>query len=330
MAPSFHFGFLPNTPAAEVAELAAVAEGLGFDGIWIADSQSLFRDAWVALTASALRTERIRLATGVTNPVTRHPAVVAGAIATLDELSAGRAILGIGVGESAVKTLGLPRATLARLADYTRVVRALLAGEATEFEGRELRMAWPVRPVPIYFASSGERSLELAGELADGVVFQRGSSPAFVRLALEAVARGEERAGRAPGSVVRICRLACAVSEDGAAAREEIRGYVSVAAGASRSLPDDVLGPELREDLRRMQEAYDMHRHGGSGSPQAALVTDRIVDAFAAAGTPEEVAARIGELAALNVDGFSLTTAAPDPRRMLETLAERVLPEVRG
>lgn len=328
MAPSFHFGFLPNKPAAEVAELAAAAEALGFAGVWIADSQSLFRDAWVALTACALRTERIGLATGVTNPVTRHPAVVAGAISTLDELSGGRAILGIGVGESALKTLGLPRATLARLAEYVQVVRGLLAGETVEYEGRPLRMAWPVRPVPIYFASSGERSLELAGRVADGVVFQRGANAAFVGLALEAIARGEAQAGRPPGSVVRICRLACAVDEDGAAARREIRGYVSVAAGAARSLPEDVLGPELRDDLRAMQEAYDVHRHGGSRSPQAALVTERIVDAFAAAGTPGEVAARIGELAALGVDGFSLTTTAPDPQRMLETLAQRVLPEV--
>lgn len=328
MTPAFHFGFLPNKPAAEVAALAADAERLGFEGIWIADSQSIFRDAWVSLTACAQRTERIRLATGVTNPVTRHPAVVAGSIATLDELSGGRAILGIGVGESAVRTLGLPRATLARLAEYTRVVRALLGGETVEFEGRELHMAWPVRPVPIYFASSGERSLELAGEIADGVVFQRGSSPAFVRLALEAVARGEAKAGREPGSVSRICRLACAVSDDGAAARDEIRGYVSVAAGAARSLPDDVIEPELADDLRRMKEAYDVHRHGGGESPQAALVTDRIVDSFAAAGTPEEVAARMRELVALGIDGFSLTTTAPDPRRMLETLAATVLPEV--
>lgn len=329
MRPAYHFGFLPNKPAAEVADLAAAAEELGFEGIWIADSQSVFRDAWVSLTACALRTERILLATGVTNPVTRHPSVVAGSIATLDELSGGRAILGIGVGESAVRTLGLPRATLARLADYTRVVRALLAGETVDFEGRELHMAWPVRPVPIYFASSGERSLELAGELADGVVFQRGSSPAFVRLALDAIARGEAKAGRPPGSTVRICRLACAVSDDdGAAARDEIRGYVSVAAGAARSLPEEAIEPELAEDLRRMKEAYDVHRHGGRESPQAALVTDRVVDAFAAAGTPEQVAARMRELLALGIDGFSLTTTAPDPRGMLETLAASVLPEV--
>jgi 5,10-methylenetetrahydromethanopterin reductase len=330
VALEFHFGFLPNKPVTEVAELAAAAESCGFAGIWLADSQSIFRDAWVALTVCALRTERIALAIGVTNPVTRHPAVIAGSIATLDELSGGRAILGIGVGESAVRTLGLPAATLARLELYAHTARGLLAGETVEFEGRELRMAWPVQPVPIYFAASGPRSLRLAGAIADGVVFQNGSNPAFIRLALESIRQGEESAGRAPGSVKRLMRLACAVSEDGAAARDEIRGYVSVAANTARFLPEDVIEPELREDLRRMREVYDVHQHGSGSGPQAALVTDRVVDSFAAAGTPGEVAAKLTELAGLGIDGFSLTTTAPEPLRMLQTLAEQVFPEVRA
>lgn len=111
-----HVGLLPNRPAAEVVDLIERAEALGFAGAWVADSQSIMRDAWAVLAAAAGRTERILLATGVTNPVTRHPAVLAGAIATLDELSGGRALLGIGVGESAVRTLGLAPARLAALA----------------------------------------------------------------------------------------------------------------------------------------------------------------------------------------------------------------------
>src|SRR5262245_18164727 len=112
---SFHIGVLPNRPVAEIAALALDAEELGYDGIWIADSQSVFRDGYLALAASALQTSRMVLATGVTNPVTRHPATIAGAVATLDELSGGRAVLGIGVGESAVRTVGLRPARLARL-----------------------------------------------------------------------------------------------------------------------------------------------------------------------------------------------------------------------
>src|SRR5918911_304985 len=100
-------GLLPRSPAAEVADVAVEAERLGLDGVWLADSQSIFRDPFAVLALAASRTERIRLATAVTNPVTRHPAVLAGVFATLDELSGGRAILGIGKGESSVYTVGL-------------------------------------------------------------------------------------------------------------------------------------------------------------------------------------------------------------------------------
>ena len=97
-------------------------EELGFAGIWVADSQSVFRDAFDALTLCATRTRTLQLATGVTNPVTRHPAALAGTFATIDELSSGRAIIGIGVGESAVQnTAGLkPAEAGAARADATR------------------------------------------------------------------------------------------------------------------------------------------------------------------------------------------------------------------
>jgi 5,10-methylenetetrahydromethanopterin reductase len=321
----FHFGILPKHAAADVAGLAEAAESFGLDGVWVADSQSIFRDVWVTLAACAVRTSRLALATGVTNPVTRHPAATAGAAATLAELSGGRAILGLGVGESAVRTIGLPQARLDRLVEFAHVVRSLLAGEAAVWEGRELRVGWPAQHVPIWFASSGPRSLELAGEHADGVVFQVGASPDFVRFALDAVARGERRAGR---RIPRLMRLACAVSEDGAAARDEIRGYVSVAATTARHLPSTLVSAELRADMQRMKEEYDYARHGSSGAPQASLVTDAIVDAFAVAGTPDEVSARLRELAALDIDGFSLTTTSDDPLRLLEILQSTVIPEV--
>lgn len=310
---------------AELIDHAVAAEAHGFDGIWVADSQSIFRDAWVALTACAVRTERIRLATGVTNPVLRHPAVVAGAIATLDELSGGRAILGIGVGASAVKTVGLPPARLARLGEYTQVLRALLAGESAMFDGQEIHLTWPVTPVPIYIASSGVRSLELAGEVADGVVFQVGSDPALVRFALAAVRRGEERAGRPAGAVKRLMRVACSVSDDPVRARDDIRGYVTVGAETVfRAVPRDQMPAALWDDLHRLEQAYDFHQHGSATAPQAALITDRIVDSIAIAGTPAEVAPRFAALAALGVDGFVVTTAADDPVPMIEALCVAV------
>src|SRR5689334_2357469 len=146
----FHVGALPNRPIAEIAELATLVEELGFDGLWLADSQSIFRDAYAALTLAASRTERIELGTAVTNPITRHPAVVASAIATIAELSGGRALLGVGVGDSAVATIGKKPARLGLLEEWTHTVRALLAGGTAAWEGAETKLTWWSTPVPIW------------------------------------------------------------------------------------------------------------------------------------------------------------------------------------
>ena len=329
---AFHIGVLPNRPVAEIAELAGHAEGLGFEGIWIADSQSIFRDAYLALTASALRTSTLTLATGVTNPVTRHPATIASAIATLDELSGGRALLGIGVGESAVRTVGLRPARLARLEEATLALRALLSGGTASWDGTDSRLAWWAgRPVPIWFASTAPRSLELAGRIADGVLFQVGSHPDLVRYALRRIEAGARAASREPGEVGQLVRLACSVDEDRDRARADARGYVAAAAGTVYAgVPADELPAGLGDDLKRMKEGYDYFRHAAADAPHAELITDAILDAVAVAGTPDDVIPRLRELVELGAEGFVLTTTGPDPLRSLRALAEHVLPHLRG
>lgn len=327
---TFHFGVLPNRPVQEIAAVAAEAEELGFGGIWVADSQSIFRDGFLALAACATRTSRMELAIGVTNPVTRHPAVIAGAIATLDELSGGRAVLGIGVGESSVRTVGLRPAKLARLEEATHVLRALLAGESASWDGAETRLTWwPGRPVPIWFASTGPRSLRLAGRVADGVLFQVGSHPDLVRYALRHIEVGAAEAGRDPREVKRLVRLACAVDEDGARARSDARGYVAAAAGTIYGgVPPEEMPDGLHEELKTMKEGYDYFQHAAAGAPHAALITDAILDAVAVAGTPAEVVPRLRALVELGVDGFVLTATSPDSLTSLRALANDVVPHV--
>jgi 5,10-methylenetetrahydromethanopterin reductase len=317
-----HVGLLPNRPIEEIAELAARAEDLGFAGVWLADSQSIFRDAFCALTLCAGRTRRLKLATGVTNPVTRHPAALACSFATLDELSGGRVILGIGVGESSVETLSLRPARIARLEQAALVLRGLMAGEEVEWDGARIRMTWPARPIPIVFASSGPRSLEAAGRVADGVLFQVGATAAMVSYALERIARGA--AGR---TVTRYMRLACSVGPDREAARSAAAGYVAAAAGTVfRSAPADLLDPALLADIRALKERYDYYQHTSQRAAHAELVTDRILDAIAIAGTAEEAVPRFQELVARGVDEFVLTITSPRPEETLRILAEEVLP----
>lgn len=327
---AFHIGLLPDRPVDEIADLIGQAEDLGFDGAWVADSQSIFRDCYAALTLAADRTSRISLATGVTNPVTRHPAVLAGAIATLHEQSSGRAICGIGVGESAVRTIGRDPAKLARLEEATLALRALFSGASVTWDGAEIRLTWTASSaVPIWFASTGPRSLRLGGRLADGILFQVGSEPTLVSYALRAIAVGVEEGGRGRQHVGRLVRLACSVAGDRAWARQEVRGYVAAAAGTVYgSVPHEVIPKDLLADLRRMKEQYDYFEHASSTARHEGLITDRIVDAISISGTPDEVVPRFKELVELGVDGFVLPITTSNPRATMETLARDVIPRV--
>ena len=159
---------------ADFVDWVAHAETLGFGGVWVADSQSVFRDAFMALTLFADRTRQMELATGVTNIITRHPAVLAHSFATLDEYSNGRAVLGIGLGDSAVYTIGEKPAKLKRMEETINVLRRLMAGEEVNFDGRDIKVSWPPCKVPVVTACTGPRSLQLAGRIADGVLFPGG------------------------------------------------------------------------------------------------------------------------------------------------------------
>lgn len=324
---SFDIGLIPRGPAAEEVELAAAAEERGFSGVWVADSQCVFRDAFAILALCAARTRRIRLATGVTNPVTRHPAVLASSLATLNELSEGRAVLGIGVGESAVRTLGLRPARLDELEEVVGVLRSLWERKPVKHRGTEIRMSWPEGGVPIYVAASGPRALELAGRVADGVLFQAGSHPQLVDFALRHIRKGMEQAGRKPGAVKILARLACLVSSDAQWAKEEIRSYAAAAARTVfGAVPEPDIPVALRTDLARLKERYDYSEHVSREALHRELVTERILEGIAVVGTPAEVVPRLKEIAAKGIDGFVIPVATSRPREVLQTLSEDVLP----
>jgi len=329
-AVEFHLGLLPNRSARACVELGQLAEQLGYAGVWIADSHSVFRDAYVILANLAVATSRIKLATGVTQTVTRHPAAVASSWATLQELSDGRAVLGIGVGESAVRNLGLKPERLAVFEHKLRTIRALLRGEETEYDGTMIRMPWSKFDVPIIMACSGPKSLQLGGRIADGVLFQVGSSPAFVRYALDNIRKGAESAGRTLAEVKLLMRVACSVGEDREAAREAVKGYAAVGAGTTfATVPREYFADDLYEELQRFKAAYDYQEHGSNDARHKALLTERIVDAIAIAGTPDEAAPRFRELADLGLDGFCWTAGMPEPEPFIRTFAETVMPAVR-
>src|SRR5207237_4141524 len=177
------------------------AEALGWDAAWQPDSQLRRRDTYVLLAAAARATERIMLGPLLANPVNRHPSVTASSIATIDELAPGRVLLGWGVGDTAVRLAGLRPARVKELEAATRLMRALLDGEAVEVGAERPARLPHARPVPIWIAAGGPRTLRMAGGVADGVFIRVGTHRANITRSVELIRAGARDAGRDPSRV---------------------------------------------------------------------------------------------------------------------------------
>ncbi|UGS35328.1 LLM class flavin-dependent oxidoreductase [Capillimicrobium parvum] len=326
--------FHPDRAIGETAELAAEVERLGLAGVWLGDSQSIFRDVFTALTLVAERTSRIALGVGVTNTVSRHPAVIAGAIGSVAEHAAGRTVLlGIGTGETAVESLGRKPATIARMEEVARAVRGLNAGETVTYEGAEITQDWPAPRVPIVFASTGPRSLRAAGRTADGVYLKLGVDPDVLRYAVSNLAAGRAEGGRTLDGFRVAAMVPVAVDDDPAVARDEVRGFAAaIARAAARAIPPEDLPQEIAATIAELERVSSVARGRQSyvqwlHSPEyARMIPDAIVDRFAIAGTAAQVAGRIAGLGAAGVTEVIAPLAMPDPRPALGRIGAGVMP----
>ncbi|MGH7264274.1 MAG: LLM class flavin-dependent oxidoreductase [Candidatus Rokuibacteriota bacterium] len=329
--PRFDFGLYPTTGAAESVRLARLAEALGFGTVWVTDSPVIWRELWVTLTAIGVATTRVRLGSAVTSGVIRHPAVTAGAAMTLSELTDGRLRLGLGNGDSALVTTGGRPQSLAAFRSTVAILRTLLARERAEpSPGVGIRLEWAGRQaIPLYVAASGPRMLELAGELADGVIMMVGVSEPMVRAAIDRVRAGAARARRNPDSIDLVLWTSCAVSDRSPA---DAVGAVkaTVARTVLRTLPLPIPGAH-DGTVARIRAAYDYGFHSDPRAPHGQLVPDDLVSEFAVAGPSGACAEQLGRLAKLGLSGIALAlphAAFDDRGAMLARLAASVLPAV--
>ena len=186
--------------AAFVADVRR-AEALGWDAVLQPDSQLRRRDTYVLLAAAAQATRRVVLGPLLANPINRHPTVTASSIATIDELAPGRTLLGWGVGDTAVRLAGLRPARVKELEAGTRLMRALLDGKEVEVGAARPARLPHHRPVPIWIAAGGPRTLRMAGSVADGVFIRVGTHRANLTRTIDAIRTGAAEAGRDPGAV---------------------------------------------------------------------------------------------------------------------------------
>ena len=249
----------------------------------------------------------------------------------MDELSGGRAALGLGSGDSAIYTIGAPPATVAGLEEAIVTLGLLTGGGTVEREGRTWRVHRSTRRVPVYLAAEGPRTLELAGRVADGVIVGLGLTPDVIALSLEAIERGARAAGRTLADIDVWWFAKTCLADRRQAAIEPIKMALAASANHAFRFTLDGKGvpPDLYEKIKALQREYNPHHHEVPGAANAALpdrwgLTEFLVDRFAIAGTPEDCVAQIDRAMAAGARQFMITGFVPDPRAFMRRWAREV------
>jgi 5,10-methylenetetrahydromethanopterin reductase len=290
---AFGVGLFPTEPLQQMIRLAQVTEELGYSHIWVGDSHLIWREAYVNMAAMALNTQRVKLGTGVTNPLTRHPSVVGSAYATLEEYAPGRMIVGIGLGDSSVETMGMKPAKLSYFEKTMAQMRDLLDGKEVELETGKIHVLHPCkRKVPIYIAASGPKMLELSGRIADGIIVLVGIADDYIAHAQEKITAGANSGGRKLDDINLVLWVPCAVS-DTARAKDAVKAHV--ARVVAHPLPY-VLDPREQKVLAEIRKTYDYYHHMNQAANHAEVIPDWLVDKFAIAGTVAECRGQIERL----------------------------------
>lgn len=316
----FGLGISNCRRARGVVSAVQEAEQYGAEIAFIAEDVNC-RDAFELGALSATATDHIRIATGVVNPYTRNPTSLAMAVATLDEISEGRAVLGLGTSSPSLieEQMGIPVGkSVAVMREATEIVRLLLAGGSVTYPGarfiyREAHLEVPpVQPrIPIYFAAMGPLMLQLAGRLADGVLLNVGASVEYVRWAVAEIQVGARKAGRQPEDITVAAWLTAYVTDDYEfgvqSAREWLASMLSIPRQGEILLERSGIDASILPGIRQHHGAYP---HRGDREAAARYVPPEVADRLALIGSPERIAERIAEYRAAGVDVPVLGPAA--------------------
>ena len=340
------------------ARTAAEIEAVGWDGMLVVDSQNLSGDPYVSLALAATATTRIGLGTGVTNSITRHAAATAPAITSVNRISNGRAVLGIGRGDSALAHLGRAPARLAQFERYLRHLQTYLRGESVSFDEIDIleesappmsalelhdappasRIAWIAEgaKVPVEVAASGPKVIAMSALHGDRVMFTLGADVDRLAWGIELARKTRRDAGLDPDGIAFGAYVNMGCHTDIDAARSLVRGGLTTFARFS-VMHGKANGPVSAGDrsvLEALHHNYDMKAHTRGDSRQAGTLTDDFIDRFAIVGPPDRCIERLRSLAALGLDKVAISggmRGAPPEHIPLgrELVVKHVLPGMR-
>jgi probable F420-dependent oxidoreductase len=329
----FGITVLPDPPYTRFVELMQLAEQHGFEYGWTYDSHLLWQEPYPFLTAALLGTERIKLGLCVTNPGTREPTVTASASATLQDISNGRMVVGIGRGDSARRTIGYDPVPMAEFERSAAMIRELMNGRQVEWNGKELALPWATAQpeIPLYVAGYGPKALAVAGRQADGVIIQL-ADPDIIEWVMGQARAAASEAGRDPAALEAIVCAPCVIGDDPAAAREQVRWFPAMVSNHVFDLLqryDRSLLPERLTAYLERREFYDYAEHSRMGAKHGEFVDDETCDRFCILGTVDDHIAKLRELEAIGVTQWNIYLMTENPEQTLELYGREIIPALR-
>jgi 5,10-methylenetetrahydromethanopterin reductase len=318
---------------AQALERARAAEAAGFDGIFFADSQLNSLDPFQVLSLIATKTTRLRLGTAVSNMVYRDPSVLANSAATVNEISDGRAVLGLGTGDGPVYSLGRHATKLVDFERGLKTIHDLLNGKPITVPRGKERAEGKVQlrvgklPAPLYISAEGPLTLRVAGRAADGVILGSGFDLKVLTWARERIAEGAREAARDPAEIDIMPAGMTVVGRDGDDARRLVRARLANRAHHNFRFTMETVPPEEVAGVERFMRGFDISKPIEERiDPE--LVSDYLVRRFTIAGTPDECAGRVRELAAAGVKHLLLTPPEAIYLQVLEKWGREIIPKL--
>jgi probable F420-dependent oxidoreductase len=311
----------------ETLKAVQIADAAGIDLAGTYDSHFIWQEPWVYYTLWGLNSKKIKIGPMVTNPLTRHITVTSSLAATLDSLISERVFIGIGRGDSSVRTMGKKPASLEMLEESVRILREMTLGHTAKVNGTEVKLPWSKYHVPIYVAAYGPKALELSGRVGDGVILQI-ADPDIIRWSLGWVKKGAESVGRDLNNFEVISAAAWYISSDLEKARKEIRWFPAMVSNHSldlmRKYPKEMLPPSLVDGMEKRGE-YNYWEHARSTAHHLDFVTNEMIDRFSVIGSPDRAISKLESLWKAGVTNATAYVLSSDFVDQTKVIAESIV-----
>ncbi len=329
---SFGMTVMPDPPYTRMIELMQLAEQNGFEYGWTYDSHILWQESFALLPLVAANTEKLKLGHCVTNPGIRDPTIVASWYATMQDVSKGRMVMGIGRGDSSRRVVGLKPVKVAEFEAALRMMKDLMNGRPVEWNEKDLKLEWvrdELPDIPMHVAGYGPKALGVAGRLGDGVIIQL-ADPQIIQWIMETARTAAKEEGRDPDALECIVCAPSHIGDDLAAARDQVRWFPAMVSNHVMDLIErygfDSEIPDALTDFVKAREFYDYKDHSRVGAKHGEFVTDEICDRFCVLGTADDAAKKLKELESIGVDQFDVYLMTEGQEQTLETYGKEIIP----